>query len=138
VFFISNAAFSWSSKRQDSPAGSTMEAEYIGLYNASNHAMWVNGFLSEIGFPLSKPLEIFCDNEAAIRIATGEELGFKRSKHINVRYHSIRDHVLKNEVMVSQVSSKENLADQFTKVLPRDHFISQSDDLGFEVFSDLE
>ena len=137
VFFLSNAAFSWSSRRQETAAGSTMEAEYIALYHTSSHATWINGFMSEIGFPLSEPLEIIGDNEAAIRVASGEEPLFKRAKHINIKYHAIRDHVSNNEIVVTQINSEDNLADQLTKVLPRERFESQSNNLGFEPFYDL-
>ena len=137
VFFLSNAAFSWSSRRQEMVAGSMMEAEYIALYHASSHAAWINGFMSEIGFPLSEPLEIIGDNEAAIRVASGEELSFKRAKHINIKYHAIWDRVSNNEMVVTQIDSEDNLADQLTKVLSRECFESQSNDLGFEPFYDL-
>ena len=115
-----------------------MEAEYIALYHASNHAVWVNGFMSEIGFPLQNPLKIYCDNEAAIRVASSEELTFKRSKHLNVKYHSIRDRVQNNEISVVKVASEDNLADQFTKILTKERFGSQSDSLGFEPYYELD
>ena len=114
-----------------------MEAEYIALYHTSSHAAWINSFMSKIGFPLSEPLEIIGNNEAAIRVASGEELSFKRAKHINIKYHAIRDRVSNNEIVVTQIDSEDNLADQLTKVLPRERFESQSNDLGFEPFYDL-
>ena len=137
VFFLSNTTFSWSSRRQETVAGSTMEAEYIVLYHASSNAVWINGFMSEISFPLLEPLEIISDNEAAIRVTSGEELSFKRAKHINIKYHAIQDHVSNNEIAVTQIDSEDNLADQLTKVLPREHFESHLNDLGFEPFYNL-
>ena len=114
-----------------------MEAEYITLYHTSSHAIWIKGFMSEIGFSLSEPLEIIGDNEAAIRVALGEEPLFKRAKHINIKYHAIWDHVSNNEIVVTQIDSEDNLVDQLTKVLPREHLESQLNDLGFEPFYDL-
>ena len=132
VFFLSDAAFSWSSKKQPTVATSSMEAEYIALFHSGRHAAWVNSFLEQIGFPLDNPVKINCDSESAISIANGGELPFKKAKHMNVKYHWIREAVSANQVSVVKVASAENLADQFTKVLPRDHFIAQSDALGFE------
>ena len=132
VFFLSNAAFSWSSKKQEVVAGSTMEAEYIALYHSSLQSAWIGGFMEQIGFPLNEPLEINCDNEAAIAVANGGELPFKRSKHINVKYQKTREYVNTNQISVVKVTSEDNLADQFTKVLTVDRFNAQSDALGFE------
>jgi hypothetical protein len=137
VFFLSGAAFSWSSKKQEVTAGSTMEAEYVALYHTGRQAAWINNFLEQIGFPLDGPLEVKCDNEAAIAVANGGELPFKKSKHINVKYHTIRDYVNTNQLSVTKVASKENLADQFTKVLSRDAFEEQSNALGFEESDEL-
>ena len=115
-----------------------MEAEYIGLSLAARHAAWINGFMEEIGYPLPNPLPIFCDNEAAIKVANGEEITFKRSKHMNVKYHAVRDRVSKNEISVTYVASTENIADQFTKALSKEKFDYLVDFLGFDWFSDLK
>ena len=131
VFYLSEAAFAWSSKKQEVVAGSTMEAEYIALYHCTLQSVWIANFMDQIGFPLESPLEIKCDNEAAIAVANGGELPFKRSKHMNVKYHKTRDYVNANEVSVTKVTSEDNLADQFTKVLTHERFGSQSDALGF-------
>jgi len=112
VFILCEAAFSWSSKKQEVTAGSTMEAEYIALYHSALQSVWIASFMEEIGFPLGQPLEINCDNEAAIAVANGGELPFKRSKHMNVKYHKIREYVNANEIAVVKVSSENNLADQ--------------------------
>ena len=133
VFFLSGAAFSWSSKRQEVTAGSTMEAEYIALYHGGHQAAWIINFMEELGFPLDHPLEVNCDNEAAIAVANGGELPFKRSKHINTKYHVIRDYVNANQLSVIKVTSEDNLADQFTKVLPRIRFYEQVKALGLDI-----
>ena len=86
-----------------------MEAEYIALYHASSHTVWINGFMSKISFPLPEPLEIIGDNKAATRVASGEELSFKRAKHINIKYHAIQDHVSNNKIVVTQIDSEDNL-----------------------------
>jgi hypothetical protein len=114
-----------------------MEAEYIALYHAANHSAWVNGFMSEIGSPLEEPLEIHADNEASIKVASTDEMPFKRAKHIDIKYHKTRNRVLDNEIKIVQVSSDDNLADMFTKVLPLDRFDDQSDSLGFEAVKKL-
>ena len=77
LFFLSGAVFSWSSTKQKLSTQSSMEAEYVGLCNASNQAIWINNFMEEIGFALDYPISICCDNQAAIKISISEELPFK-------------------------------------------------------------
>ena len=132
VFFLGDTAFSWSSKKQEAVSTSTMEAEYIALYFSVQQAVWIHSFLDQIGFPLDNLLPIRCDNQAAIAVVNGNELPHKRVKHMNVKYHFSRGCVQANKVSVTYVASKLNLADQFTKSLPRDHFAEQVDALGFE------
>ena len=133
VFFISGTAFAWSSKKEERVATSTMEAEYVAPYLAAQHAAWARQFFAHIGFPLSAPLQIQCDNQAAIAVANGGELPHKRSKHMNVKYHYARECVQLNEITVIYVKTKLNFADQFTKSLPRDSFNSQFNALGFDL-----
>ena len=94
--------------------------------------------MEEIGFPILKPLNILCDNKTAIKISTGEELPFKRSKFVDVKYHIIHDRVRDNQITSGYVHSKENFADQFTKVLPRDSFKYQANNIGLESFHHLD
>ena len=103
LYTLHDTVFSWASKRQETVAESTMEAEYIALAQTGRHAAWVIGFMEEIGHPLKGLLPVFCDNEAAISNATGEEVSFKRSKYINVKYHKIREHIANNEIKVKYV-----------------------------------
>jgi hypothetical protein len=137
VFFLSDAAFAWSSKKQSTVATSTAEAEYIALHHAGQQAAWIRSFYEEIGLPLSVPLEIKCDNEAAIAIVTGGDAPHKKMKHVRVKYHFTREQVERNEISVVYVRSEDNLADQFTKSLSPEHFEDQSNALGFYPTSDL-
>ena len=115
-----------------------MEAEYITLTHTGCHAAWIIGFMEEVGYPLSGPLPLFCDIEAAITNATGEEVLFKRSKHINVKYHKICKHVSNNEISITHVPSEENVADIFTKAIPEEQFKYLVKQLGLEPFENLE
>ena len=138
VYTLHDTAISWTSKRQESVAKSTMEAEYITLAHTGCHAAWIIGFMEEVGYPLSGPLPLFCDNEAAITNATGEEVSFKRSKHIIVKYHKIHKHISNNEISITHVPSEENIADIFTKAIPKEQFKYLVRQLGFEPFENLE
>jgi len=68
------------------------------------------------------------DNQAAIKLIRNPEL-HRPTKHIDVRFHLIRDHVEKKNICIEYVSSKEQLADIFTKGLPKETFIQFRDEL---------
>ena len=108
---------SWSSRRQGTISTSTMESEYITMYNTIQHTLWIRALETQMGISDLKP-RILCDNKAAIAIATGGKMTFKKSRYMNVKYHWIRDVHKKKEVIINYVRSKDNIADLFTKQLP--------------------
>ena len=80
-----------------------------------------------ISRPLSEGIVIHCDSESAIALATRGEVAHKEAKHFDVKYHSTRDRVERNEIWVTYVPTKDNLADFLTKQLPPNDFISTRD-----------
>ena len=119
-FFLSSAVFSWSSKKQAITAESTMEAEYITLWATGRQASWIRQFYKGITFPLESPVLVLTDLQSVIALATRTEVQHKGSKHFDVKYHSTKDRVERNEIKVSYVKTQLNVADIFTKSLPRE------------------
>ena len=99
-------------------ADSTMEAEYVAASEAAKEAVWLKKFLLEIGVvpSVSSPIVLFCDNNGAIG-QTKEPRNHKKDKHIERKYHLIRDIVQRGDTIVSKIASAQNLADLFTKTL---------------------
>ena len=129
VFFLSGAVFSWRSKRQETTATSTTESEYIALYHASANPLWVHHLLEQIGLPLSKAIWINCDNDAARMIASGEATHAK-VKHIDTKYHRMRQWIERNLIYLNRCDSDENCANGFTKPLPREGHLDMMNNLG--------
>jgi len=132
IFFVSGGPFSWSSKKQTTVATSTMEAEYVAAFHASQQAVWIRQFSEGIGFPLPEPLVIFTDSEAALAVAKGEQ-AHSRSKHLDVKYHKVRERIREHLIRFDKVPTEENVADIFTKQLPRPKFHSFLTSLGFSM-----
>ena len=87
---MGRGAFSWSSKKEYIIALSTTEAEYIALTHAAKEAVWLRTFLSELrGVPYG-PVLIDCDNQGVISLSKDNRF-HARMKHINIRYHFIRE-----------------------------------------------
>jgi hypothetical protein len=97
----------WASKKQNSVALSTAEAEYIAAGHCCAQLLWMRQTLR--------------DNESAIRMADNP-VEHSRTKHIAIRYHFLRDHQQKGDIEIAYVSTKEQLADIFTKPLDEKTF----------------
>jgi len=116
VFLLSNGAVTWASKRQNSVAQSSSEAEYVSAGQAAMEAEWLRNFLEELGHPQKGPTVINCDSTAAIAMSRNP-VHRERTKHIAVKAHYLRDQV-KNEIVdLTYVHTSVQAADALTKSL---------------------
>lgn len=117
-FCLGSTMVSWINKKQTSRALSTSEAEYITTNVASKEAMWLQKLLANLyGHELDVTM-IFCDNESYMKLL--ENFMFHdTSKHIDLRYHYIRNIVQKGVVKLQYISTNEQTADILTKSLSR-------------------
>nr|GEZ84549.1 retrovirus-related Pol polyprotein from transposon TNT 1-94 [Tanacetum cinerariifolium] len=118
--FIGEKLVSWSSKKQDCMALSTAEAEYVSLSACCAQVLWMQTQLTDYGFHINK-ISIYCDSKSAIAISYNP-IQHSRTKHIDVRYHFIKEHVEKGTIELYFVKTDYKLADLFTKALPADRF----------------
>ena len=116
IILLGNSPISWSSSRQDCISLSTMESEYVSMSDCSREIILIHTLLKQAGYKLKIP-ELKCDNQSAIKL-TINDCEHRGSRHINLRYHFIKQIVAKGRLHLTYVSSQENLADGFTKVLP--------------------
>ncbi|MEJ2116200.1 MAG: Ty1/Copia family ribonuclease HI, partial [Gammaproteobacteria bacterium] len=118
----------WVSKLQSEIALSMTEAEYIALSQSMRDLIPMKQLLKEVG-PLCSLSEmdivthstVFEDNNGALELATAPKMR-PRTKHIAIKYHHFREHVKRGTIKIQRVDTKEQLADIFTKPLPRDTF----------------
>lgn len=88
----------------------------MAITEAVKEAIWLKGLFAE----LRKDLQIttvFCDSQSAICL-TKDQMFHERTKHIDVRYHFVRDVVARGDIVVSKISTHDNPADMMTKALP--------------------
>jgi hypothetical protein len=116
IVTIAGGAVAWSSKKQSTVAPSTPEAEYIAAAHVAKQVLWHRSLLKELKFPLSMPSTIFSDNQSAISIAHHPEF-HACTKHINIAFHFLRNHVQKGTIDLSYINTDYNIADIFTKPL---------------------
>jgi hypothetical protein len=118
VFTLAGGAISWSSKKQNSVALSTAEAEYIAATHVAKQAIWFRSLFRELGFPQPTTSTIFMDNQAAVTIAHNPQ-HHSRTKHIDIAHHFLRDLVKRGTLNTVYVKTENNLADILTKGIPR-------------------
>ncbi|KAK4380916.1 Retrovirus-related Pol polyprotein from transposon RE2 [Sesamum angolense] len=121
TFSLGSGIFSWASKKQATVAQSLAEAEYIAAAATSNQTIWLRRILEDIGEKQEEPTTIYYDNKSAIAI-TKNPVQHSRTKHIDIKYHSLREATTRGEIELKYCSTEEQLADIFTKVLPRNKF----------------
>ncbi|GJY68928.1 retrovirus-related pol polyprotein from transposon TNT 1-94, partial [Tanacetum coccineum] len=123
---------SWSSKRQKSAAISSTEAEYIALSGCCAQILWMRSQLTDYGFGFNK-IPMYCDNKSAIALCCNN-VQHSRSKHIDIRFHFIKEHVENGVIELYFVNTEYQLADIFTKALGRNRIEFLINKLGMRSF----
>ncbi|GJV71274.1 copia protein [Tanacetum coccineum] len=120
IQFLRDKLVSWSSKKQDCTAMSSVEAEYVSLSASCAQVIWMSTQLLDYRFRYHK-IPIYCDSQSAIAISCNP-VQHSRTKHINIRYHFIKEHVEKGTIELYFIGTEYQLADLFTKALPKERF----------------
>ena len=131
VFTLGGGAISWRSVKQSCIADSTMEAEYVAASEAAKEAVWLRNFLMdlEVILPVQSAITLYCDNSGAVANSK-EPRAHKKGKHIERKYHLIREIVQRGDVTVTKIASANNLADPFTKSLQAKIFDNHVEGMG--------
>lgn len=120
-FRLAGGIVSWRSQRQKTVATSSTHAEYVAASEAAKEAFWIIGLLNELSFldPLLSQgtMPLYIDNSLALKLTKNPE-SYARTRHIDVRYHYVRELVESKVIDTRWISGKTNPADMFTKPLP--------------------
>ena len=128
VFLLNGGAVSWRSKLQSSVAKSSVEAEYMAASDAVAEALWMRTLLADFGLTDVK-VQMWGDNEGALSMMRNQRVS-NRTKHIDVRYHFVRERVESGEIVYGQVPSAANRADGLTKAVDEAKFVGFRTSLG--------
>ena len=134
IFTLAGGAISWCSRKQNSVALSSMEVKYIAASEAAKEGVWLKEFLASLKVveSASQPITIFCDNMAAIKVSKDPKFHSK-SKHIEGRYHYIRDVINRlKTIRLVYLSSTSMVADPLTKPLSQELFSKHVRDMGLQ------
>ena len=115
--YVGGNLVTWRSQKQSIVSRSSAEAEYRAMADTTAEMLWLRSLLTELGFPPEGPMQMYCDNMAAIFIASNATFHM-RTKHIEIDCQYIRQYVVNGTICTPHVASSHQLADIFTKALP--------------------
>ena len=121
LFSINQHTISWQSRKQQSVATSSTEAEYQALASATSESLWLRTLLSELNFTQEQPTTIQQDNRSTIALAHNQ-INHQRTKHIDISHHHIRDCIEQNKITLQYCPTEDMIADAMTKALSRKKF----------------
>ena len=121
LFQIGGTAVTWKSKKQSCVALSTAEAEYMALSSAAQEAVWMRELISDLRNPPATSTEILEDNQSVISMAKNPQFHGK-TKHINIKYHFIREQIANGTICLKYCPTEDMLADLLTKGIGPEKF----------------
>lgn len=131
VFNLNKSLITWNSQKQRCVALSSCEAEFMAATAASCQAIWLRKLLSQISGLIIPPVTLFIDNKSAIDLAMNPEFHGK-SKHIDIRFHCIRECIENGDIIVRHICTEEQRADSLTKALTAVKFKRMRSKLGVQ------
>ncbi|XP_070662188.1 secreted RxLR effector protein 161-like [Malus domestica] len=136
LFMLGSGAVCWSSKKQPVVTLSTTEAEFIAAASSACQATWLRRIMKDLCQVQQDSTTIFCNNSSAIKLSKNPVL-HGRSKHIDVRFHFLRELTKDEIVQLVYCNTQEQIADILTKPLKTDAFLKLRESMGVCLESDV-
>ncbi|KAG8489197.1 hypothetical protein CXB51_017253 [Gossypium anomalum] len=138
IYLLAGGAISWKSVKQTLVASSTMAAEFVACYKASNHGMWLRNFV--IGLCIlenvKRPLKLFCDNKSIVLYFNNNRSSSK-SKHIDIKFLVVKERVQNGQISIEHIGTNSMIADPLAKGLPPKVFHEHTAHMGVTLFEDI-
>ncbi|GKC60833.1 ribonuclease H-like domain, reverse transcriptase, RNA-dependent DNA polymerase [Tanacetum coccineum] len=131
IFYYGESPISWSTQKQATVALSSCESEFIAATAAATQALWLKRLLSKLTHSEEEKVTIRVDNKSAIALMKNPVF-HGRSKHIDTKYHFIRECVEREDIQVEFVSGEHQKADILTKALPKIKFLTMRQLIGLK------
>ncbi|KAJ0502796.1 putative RNA-directed DNA polymerase [Helianthus annuus] len=133
VFTIGDGAVSWRSKKQETVALSSTEAEYISATSATCQCIWIRRILEDLGHIQNEATTIWCDSQSAINLSRNP-VQHGKAKHIELKHHFIRDMIQQEKVILQYCNTSDQVADCLTKALSKEKLVGFRHQMGVRMF----
>ena len=122
VFCMAGGPVTWSSLRQKLVTLCTIESEFVAVSSCVRELVWIRELLKDIGYRCIPPINLYIDNQGTIKLTKNYEF-HKRTKHIDVRYHFIREKRENGDLELNFIPSKSQLADILNEIFAAKHLL---------------
>ena len=138
VYLLGGGAISWKSVKQTLVASSTMAAEFIACYEASNHGLWLRNFVTGLRIMegVERPLKLYCDNKSAVMYSNNNRSSTK-SKFIDIKFLVVKERVQNGQISIEHLGTNSMVADPLTKGLPPKVFHEHTARMGILELKDI-
>ena len=116
---------------------STAKAEYIAAADCCTQILWIKEALKDVNIGTDQPITIYCDNTSAISLSKNPVMHSK-TKHIPIKYNFLHEQVAEQSIILEYINTKKQIADIFTKPLPREAFEHLRQKMGVISLSSLK
>ncbi|RVX23060.1 Retrovirus-related Pol polyprotein from transposon TNT 1-94 [Vitis vinifera] len=139
IYLLAGGAISWRSAKQTLVTSSTMEAEFVACYEASNQGIWLRNFVTGLRVldGIERPLKIFCDNKSAVLYSNNNRSSTK-SKYIDIKFLVVKEKVQSGQISIEHIGTNSMIADPLTKGLPPKVFHEHIAHMGVISFEDIQ
>ncbi|KAH9678593.1 hypothetical protein KPL71_025781 [Citrus sinensis] len=139
IYMLAGRAISWRSAKQTLVASSTMAAEFVTCYEASNQGIWLRNFVTGLRIleGVERPLKIFCDNKSAVLYSNNNRSSTK-SKHIDIKFLVVNERVQSGQISIEHIGTNSMIADPLTKGLPPKVFHEHTARMGVILLEDIQ
>jgi hypothetical protein len=118
TILLHGSPVAWSARKQSIITLSTTEAEYIALTVVTREVLYLQALIMELYERIISPIPIYCNNQGAITLALNDKF-YTHTKHIDLQFHFVQSLVMNGIFNIQYCPTEENIADIFTKALPR-------------------
>ena len=138
IYLLGGGAISWRSAKQTLIASSTMAAEFVACYEASNHGIWLRNFVTGLRIVdgIERPLKLYCDNKSAVLYSNNNRSSTK-SKHIDIKFLVVKERVQSGQICIEHLGTNSMIADPLTKGLPPKVFHEHTARMGVLEYEDI-
>ena len=138
IYLLAGGAISWKSVKQSIVASSTMAAEFVACYEASNHGIWLRNFVTGLCIMdgIERPLKLFCDNKSVVLYSNNNRSSTK-SKFIDIKFLVVKERVQSGLISIEHFRTNSMIADPLTKGLPPKVFHEHTAHMGVVSLQDV-